>query len=48
VVGLWPASGQVRILPVDGDTLAETATAVIAAVATWVDARLEARAGAAS
>jgi hypothetical protein len=44
VVGLWPACGQVRILPVDGDTLAETATAVIGAVATWVDARLEARA----
>jgi hypothetical protein len=43
VVGLWPASGQVRILPVDIDSLAETATTVTAAVATWVDARLEAR-----
>ncbi|HEY5250606.1 MAG TPA: hypothetical protein VIJ09_03045 [Acidimicrobiales bacterium] len=41
VVGLWPASGQVRILPVDIEALAETATAVMAAVATWVDARLE-------
>jgi hypothetical protein len=45
VVGLWPASGQVRILPVDAGTLGETATAVIGAVATWVDARLEAHAG---
>lgn len=43
VVGLWPASGQVRILPVDGAALAETATAVVAAVARWVDARIEAR-----
>ncbi len=41
VVGMWPASGQVRILPVDIDALAETATTVTAAVATWVDARLE-------
>jgi hypothetical protein len=47
VVGLWPASGQVRILPVDGPALADTATAVVCAVATWVDARLEAT-GAAS
>jgi hypothetical protein len=43
VVGLWPACGQVRILPVDHGALAETATAVTAAVATWVDARIEAR-----
>ena len=43
VVGLWPACGQVRILPVDQGVLAETATAVTAAVATWVDARIEAR-----
>jgi len=42
VVGLWPASGQVRILPVDGAVLADTAAAVVDAVATWVDARLEA------
>ena len=41
VVGLWPASGQVRILPVDGAVLLDTATAVVSAVATWVDARLE-------
>ena len=41
VVGLWPASGQVRILPVDGAVLAESATAVVGATATWVDARLE-------
>jgi|HubBroStandDraft_1064217.scaffolds.fasta_scaffold99812_2 hypothetical protein len=44
VVGLWPASGQVRILPVDAAALTATATAVVAAVATWVDARLEATA----
>jgi hypothetical protein len=41
VVGLWPASGQVRILPVDRAALCDTATAVVSAVATWVDARLE-------
>jgi hypothetical protein len=41
VVGLWPASGQVRILDVDRGPLQETATAVMGAVATWVDARLE-------
>jgi hypothetical protein len=43
VVGLWPASGQVRILPVDTGALADTATTVICAVSTWVDARLEMR-----
>jgi len=42
VIGLWPASGQVRILPVDGPALSTTAAAVVGAVATWVDARLEA------
>jgi hypothetical protein len=41
VVGLWPASGQVRILAVDEADLADVATAVVGAVATWVDARLE-------
>jgi hypothetical protein len=46
VLGLWPASGQVRILPVDAAAMTATATAVVAAVATWVDARLEARAAA--
>jgi hypothetical protein len=43
VVGWWPASGQVRILPVDSEALADTATAVVCAVATWVDARIEMR-----
>jgi hypothetical protein len=43
VVGWWPASGQVRILPVDSGALADTATAVVCAVATWVDARIEMR-----
>jgi len=41
VVGLWPASGQVRILPVDTTALTDTVTAVVGAVATWVDARIE-------
>jgi hypothetical protein len=44
VVGLWPASGQVRLLPVDLGTLTETAAAVVCAVSTWVDARIEAHA----
>jgi hypothetical protein len=43
VVGMWPASGQVRILPVDSEALRDTATTVVCAVATWVDARLEAQ-----
>jgi len=43
VVGLWPASGQVRILPVDNGALVDAAAAVIRAVSTWVDARLEMR-----
>lgn len=42
VVGLWPRSGQVRVLPVDLTTLRATATAVAAAAATWVDGRIEA------
>jgi hypothetical protein len=43
VVGVWPQSGQVRVLPVDLATLRATATALVAAVATWVDGRIEAR-----
>ncbi len=39
VVGLWPASGQVRILPVDSVVLADTAAAVVDAVAEWVRRR---------
>jgi hypothetical protein len=47
VVGVWPQSGQVRVLPVDLTMLRASATAVIAAVATWVDSRIEVhRAGA--
>jgi hypothetical protein len=42
VVGVWPQSGQVRVLPVDLVALRATATAVVAAVATWVDSRIEA------
>jgi hypothetical protein len=33
----------VRILPVDSEALRDTATTVVCAVATWVDARLEAQ-----
>jgi len=43
VVGLWPQSGQVRDLTLDLAALRATATAVVAAVATWVDGRIEAR-----
>jgi len=39
VVGLWPASGQVRILPVDHGVLVDTAAAVVDAVAVWVRRR---------
>ncbi|HXQ43171.1 MAG TPA: hypothetical protein VN816_00910 [Acidimicrobiales bacterium] len=39
VVGLWPASGQVRILPVDSGVLTDTAAAVVDAVAVWVRRR---------
>ena len=43
VVGFWPHSGQVRVLPVDLPMLRATGTAVVAAVATWVDGRIEAQ-----
>jgi hypothetical protein len=39
VIGLWPASGQVRILPVDLALLENTADAVLSTVAAWVAAR---------
>lgn len=42
VVGVWPQSGQVRVLPVDGAALRATAGAVVSAVGTWVDGRIEA------
>lgn len=38
VVGLWPASGLVRVCEVDGGALSEAASALTAAVGTWVDA----------
>jgi hypothetical protein len=44
VVGAWPCSGQVRVVSVDGALLKAAAGAVVAAVGTWVDARLEAAA----
>jgi hypothetical protein len=42
VVGVWPQSGQVRVLPVDLEALRATVTAVVASVATWVDSRIDA------
>jgi hypothetical protein len=44
VVGIWPESGQVRVLPVDAGVLRASADAVVGAVATWVDTRLDAAA----
>ena len=43
VVGVWPQSGQVRVLPVDITTLRAGAAAVVSAVGTWVDGRIEAQ-----
>jgi len=43
VVGVWPQSGQVRVLPVDLPMLRAAATALVSAVATWVDGRIEAQ-----
>ena len=37
VVGLWPASGLVRICEVDTAALSEAATALVSATAAWVD-----------
>ncbi|MGD0320172.1 MAG: hypothetical protein ABSC00_00980 [Acidimicrobiales bacterium] len=42
-VGLWPASGLVRICEVDATALSEAATALVSAVGTWVDARAGSR-----
>ncbi|HUO48438.1 MAG TPA: hypothetical protein VMU09_06355 [Acidimicrobiales bacterium] len=42
-VGWWPACGQLRVLEVDGPSLAEAGKVVVAATATWVDARIERR-----
>jgi len=46
VVGVWPDSGQVRVLRLDVAALEATATAVVSAVGTWVDARIDAGHGA--
>ncbi len=43
VVGIWPQSGQIRVLAVDLAALRATAAATISAVATWVDGQLEAQ-----
>jgi len=41
VVGVWPDSGQWRVLDLDIATLRAAAVAVVSAAATWVDACLE-------
>lgn len=41
VVGIWPASGQVRVVPVDVAALERCADEVVSAVGTWVDGLLE-------
>ncbi len=38
---MWPQSGQVRVLAVEPASLRAAADAVVTAVATWVDSRLE-------
>ena len=43
MVGIWPQSGQIRVLAVDLAALRATAAATISAVATWVDGQLEAQ-----
>ena len=43
VVGLWPAAGTVRAVPVDRRALDSATELVATAVATWVDAVLERR-----
>ena len=42
VVGVWPQSGQVRVMAVDAGVLRSAADIVVAAAATWVDTRLDA------
>lgn len=41
VLGLWPATGQVRVVPVDGAALRSCVDDVAAAAATWVDGLIE-------
>jgi hypothetical protein len=43
IVGVWPQSGQVRVLPFELPVLRDITAAVVAAVATWVDSRIEAQ-----
>lgn len=43
VLGLWPAAGQVRVVPVGARALEVAADEVVAATATWVDALIEQR-----
>lgn len=38
VVGLWPAAGQVRVVPVDASALQEALDVVASVAAIWVDA----------
>lgn len=41
VLGIWPASGQVRVVPVDTAALRACARDVVSAAATWVDGLIE-------
>ncbi|MHB8592816.1 MAG: hypothetical protein ACYDB3_00555 [Acidimicrobiales bacterium] len=43
VMGVWPASGHVRMVAVDADVLERCATDVVSAVAVWVDGLIERR-----
>lgn len=41
VVGLWPAAGQVRMLPVEAHVLEAAADEAVSVAATWIDALLD-------
>ncbi|HAM01706.1 MAG TPA: hypothetical protein DCQ30_05700 [Acidimicrobiaceae bacterium] len=43
VLGLWPAAGQVRVVPVGARALEVAADELLSATATWVDALIEQR-----
>jgi hypothetical protein len=45
VLGLWPAAGALRAVPVSARVLQGAADELVSAAATWVDAMLERRAG---
>jgi hypothetical protein len=45
VLGLWPAAGAIRVVPVSARVLQAAADELVTAAATWVDAALERHAG---